>query len=104
MPKLHTLNLIDHPLLSQGSNTEERRWRYAQVADQILGRLAQVGSKVKSLHFIPASEPDGVANVPDANGHRWPYYSYERGTLSRYDGEQFVRTVAIPIPSIDQAT
>ena len=72
---------------------------YTEVATQILQQLAQNGSKIQHLRFIPMDNyPDRRA---DEDGHIWPRYAFERGTVSvdSGGGQELARTIAVPDPA-----
>jgi hypothetical protein len=99
-PTLQTLIITSNPLLSYDIDKGKRRWRYAQLAEQMLAYLADHGSKVQQLGFSPKWGPGGTAETSerDENGNRWPVYIYKRGTVSvDQDGkQQIVKVTAVP--------
>lgn len=77
-----------------------RRLRYGEAADEVMSLLVEHGSKVEVLDFGNTDDSYlGTAKV-DQNGHVWPSYSYRRGSvMTTIRGrQQFVKTVAIPVP------
>jgi hypothetical protein len=78
-------------------NTNERRYRYQQLATAILEYLVENGSPIQMLVFAPAHAYAMPAHIrADANGHTWPFYTYQKAictpVLSRID-----QVVAVPV-------
>jgi hypothetical protein len=88
---------MDQPLLENSYTSGERAWRYGQIADEIMACLVSKGSKIQQLWFIPSKLPTTIHHE-DGHGHRWPYYSYEKGTVyTGPDSAQRVKSiVAVP--------
>ncbi|UPX18178.1 uncharacterized protein EKO05_0008484 [Ascochyta rabiei] len=81
LSKLRTLSIANHPLVT--STMAECRYRHQRLADSIISFLAELGSPIELIIFNPAYKdnlPDYL--LPDSSGHRWPFYSYQRGTIS----------------------
>lgn len=77
----------------------ERRWRYAQVAEQMMQHLAQHGSKINTLSFAPRLDTTYHKEVEE-DGNSWPYYSYKHASVvvkhSGTQGVQVVKTTVSP--------
>lgn len=88
-------------ILPDQFSTSIHPWAYFQLAEQVLRHLALLGSGITKLNFRPPGDHViGRGYQRDCNGHLWPFDSYERGILSRYEGQQFVKVVAIPVPVV----
>jgi hypothetical protein len=98
-PTLSQLVLTSRPILPDDSSAGERRWRYIQLAEQILAFLVKHGSKIHLLSFIPRF-PVQPVEAADEDGSIWPIYHYKKGTILVRDGgnggEEVVRTTAVP--------
>ncbi|UPX18309.1 uncharacterized protein EKO05_0008612 [Ascochyta rabiei] len=100
LPRLERLCLTHRLRRSRIYNASERRWHYAQVADEIMRVLADNGSPVHVLQFCPTwTYDDDIHNVVfDESGHAWPRYTYKRGVVSLFgDSSAGTRTVAVPV-------
>lgn len=100
MPKLRTLVLRQRALLGDSAwSPLERQWRYGQVATHFFQYIAKTDSRISSIHFTPPFAPENHVSEPDANGHRWPDYSYEIALLTKWNGGKVVKEiVAVPVP------
>jgi hypothetical protein len=83
--------------LQTDHNTNERRYRYQQLASAVISYLAEHSSPIQMLVFNPAHAYAVPAHIKaDANGHTWPFYAYQKATctpvLSRIG-----QVVAVPV-------
>ncbi|KAF9701490.1 hypothetical protein EKO04_000160 [Ascochyta lentis] len=98
LAKLKMLWLTHRPWMGRVSNAAERRWRHTQIANEIMGILADNDSPVHTLCFCPLYRDRGdIFSVTDEDGNMWPYYTYNRGVVSLFEDDSAkARTVAVP--------
>ncbi|KAF9702013.1 hypothetical protein EKO04_000027 [Ascochyta lentis] len=100
LPRLRTLRIVNHPLLRFEFTAAERRYRHQQLARLFIAFLAERGSPIQLIVFNPAytCELDETP-VMDSNGHKWPFYSYQKGTVSveKTVSSSVSMVVAVPI-------
>ncbi|XPS67772.1 hypothetical protein M3J09_000070 [Ascochyta lentis] len=96
---LESLTSTHLPLLRGDHSALERKWRHAQVADEVMACLVNNGSKIQRLKFVPWTISEACNIEADDNGHLWPMYAYLRGKLlyNTEQGQSRVKTVGVPV-------
>jgi hypothetical protein len=107
LPKLKVLRLGHDPWLSSNDNTYARRWRHAQIADEIINILGRRVSPTFVLLISPNSwsddGDDDETDDEDEDGHVWPDYFYKKGEvfITGDDQKKIIRYIAVPCSDPD---
>jgi len=86
-------------MLSGDYTANERRFLYSEVATQIFQELVKHGAQLHRLHFTARLYVYADIEADD-DGHNWPQYAFECGTVSAVrDGRRKdIKTIALPTP------